>query len=76
MYTIIGREGCTHCQIIKELMKENGIEFQYKMMDEIPKTERFEYIKVAKQNGQVSLPIILKDGVFIKTTEVENMLND
>lgn len=74
MYTIISREGCTNCARIKALMEEKGIAFDYVMIDDLPKVEKFNHMNSAKKAGQMSLPIILKDGVFVPTKEVEEIL--
>jgi glutaredoxin len=70
MYTIIGRESCINCEKIKQLLKEKEIAFEYVMMDELPKVEKFNHMNSAKKAGQMSLPIVLKDGVFMPTKEV------
>lgn len=74
MYTIISREGCTNCARIKALMEERDIAFNYVMMDDLSKVEKFNYMNSAKKAGQMSMPIILKDGVFVPTKEVEEQL--
>jgi glutaredoxin len=74
MYTIISREGCTNCQRIKALMEEKGIAFEYVMIDSLSKIDKFNYLNSAKKAGQMSLPIILKDGIFVPTKEIEEQL--
>lgn len=72
MYTVIGREGCSNCEKIKKLLSKNGVNWEYKLLDEISKIDKFNLLNEAKRVGQLSLPIILKDGVFIPTVDVES----
>lgn len=74
MYIIYGRENCTNCIKIKNKLIENNDEYEYKDLDEIPKMQKFDLLKLAKTNKQMSLPIIFKDDEFILTTELEKIL--
>ena len=73
MVTIIGNVGCTNCEKAKMLLERKGIEFEYKLLNELPKQEKFEVLQLSRANKQVSLPIILKDGAY---TTLENLLGE
>lgn len=66
---IIGRESCTLCNQVKESLKGLYIDYESYDMDDLNPIEKFNYMSYAKKARQLSLPIILVDGKFIKTTE-------
>jgi glutaredoxin len=74
MYTVYGRVDCENCVKLKDKLIEKQYEFKYKDIDEIPKVEKFDLLKLAKANKQMSLPIVIIDEVFIKTADLEKIL--
>jgi len=76
MYLIYGRENCTNCIKIKNKLVQNNHDYEYKDIDKIPKTEKFDLLKLAKTNKQMSLPIVFEDDTFVLTMELESILDN
>ena len=63
---IYGRAGCSKCNIVKDFLHKNNIEFQYIDIENIPTKESDKIIEMAIEHGILGLPIINKNGVYIK----------
>lgn len=70
MIKVIGKKNCSACEMTKTILKNKGIEFEYELLDEIEESLRKEYIKLAREQGMLSMPLIIKENKIIKLQEV------
>jgi glutaredoxin len=63
---IYGRAGCSKCNIVKDFLHKNKVEFQYVDIESIPMKESDKIINIATENGIFGLPIVNKNGIYIK----------
>lgn len=68
MIRVIGKENCSRCAMVKNILNKKGIEYEYNLLDECENKE--EYIKMAIEEGKLSMPLIIKDGKLINLQEV------
>jgi glutaredoxin len=54
----------------KTVLKNKGIEFTYKLLDELGEEERKNYISMARLKGMLSMPLIIKDNEMFTLKEV------
>lgn len=57
-YIVIGGEFCSKCKIIKGMLEQKKIDFQYFYMDDLNEDDRTFYTTLAINSGMLSLPII------------------
>lgn len=62
MVQVIGKENCGRCSVVKNILKSKGIEFEYKLKEEIEDSNSL--ISRASEAGVRSFPMIIKDGQF------------
>jgi glutaredoxin len=70
MILVIGKENCSACDMTKTILKNKGIEFEYTLLDELEEIQKKEYIKLAREQGIMSMPLIIKEDKIIKLQEV------
>lgn len=70
MIKIIGNNGCAKCNNVKQILKNNNINFEYMLLDEINVRERVKYIQMAHKAKQLELPLIIKDNQIVKLEEI------
>ena len=70
MIKVIGKENCSACEMTKTILKNKGIEFEYKLLAELEESQRKEYIKLAREQGKLSMPLIIKNEQLITLQEV------
>ena len=56
MIKLIGKPNCSACKMSQTVLKNKGIEFEYKLLNELPQEEQDKYIKLAQENDMLSLP--------------------
>jgi glutaredoxin len=61
MITLIGKSGCSKCAQVKNLLDKRGIEYQYKVLDELDTVERDKYVGIATQNGISGFPLFFDE---------------
>lgn len=76
MVLIYGNAGCSKCEVVKNLVEEKGIEFEYKYLSEIPATEKFNVMQAAKKVKQLNLPIIFINEEIITFENFTKKVND
>jgi glutaredoxin len=69
MITLIGKPNCTNCLITKKIFDNNGIEYEYKLLDDFTSEEKKHLLAEARIKGNMQMPIILKNGESV-TREV------
>lgn len=65
MIKVIGKENCSQCLLIKNLLTNKGIKFNYIDLHSLSKEEQNNYIKKAQQNKIMQLPLIIENNDFI-----------
>ena len=65
LITVIGNPNCNRCGIIQNMLKQKGIEFEYKYLKDYSEGEQEKILQDARDNGFANFPIIYKDGVII-----------
>ncbi|MFW6008418.1 MAG: glutaredoxin family protein [archaeon] len=72
MIKVYGNFGCPECEKTKKLLKENNVDFEYKMLTQIDEDEKDEVFEIAQKANRMALPIVLKDNEII--IDVNNLL--
>ena len=70
MIKVIGKEHCGACMMTKNVLKAKGIEFEYSLLEEMAEEEQNSVIKMAEEQGRLSMPFIIKDGKLVTLQEV------
>lgn len=70
MILVIGTQNCSRCGMIKNILTEKGIEYEYKLINEMLTEERDEYMDMAKAKNQMSFPLIIRENKLITLQEV------
>jgi len=61
MILIIGTENCSKCNMVKGVLSNKGIKYEYKLFDSLSDEERQEYLKIAEEANVSSFPLIFKE---------------
>mgnify|MGYP003522869871 FL=1 len=69
MYLLIGKNNCSACTMTKTVLKNKGIEFEYKILEDLPREEQDKYINLAQEQSRVSLPLIINNDNKILTLQ-------
>lgn len=68
MIKVIGNKNCSHCEMVKQKLKQNNIEFEYVLFTEVENS--LELRKEAMKKGLMSFPMILENGSLVDLQEV------
>lgn len=55
---IIGKENCGRCEVVRNLFREKGIEYDYKVADKMEKEKRQAAMNMARRDNNFEFPII------------------
>ena len=72
MILLIGKQNCSACNMTKTVLTNKGMEFEYKLLNELPQEEQDKYIKLAQENDMLSLPLIVVDNKLKTLQEIIN----
>ena len=70
MIKLIGSTNCGRCEIVKNLLTNKGIEFEYLTLEGLSQEEQTKYMTLARSKGIMNLPLIIKDEQLITLEEV------
>jgi glutaredoxin len=70
MYLLIGKENCSRCDMVKNILDNKNIEYQYVILDELETEEKNKYIKMAREMKKLEMPLIIKDEFLYDVKEV------
>jgi glutaredoxin len=70
MVTIIGTENCSKCSMIKGLLDNKNINYEYKLFESLSNIEKNNFIELANKNNQVNFPLIIRNNQLISIKEV------
>jgi glutaredoxin len=71
MYLILGKQNCNACKITQTVLKNKGIEFEYKYLSDLSQEDQDKYIQMAQEQDKLSLPLIIKDNKLFTIQEVK-----
>lgn len=69
MILLIGKENCSRCEMVKNILNNKEISYTYKIFNELSQEDREKYMNMARQNNQLSFPIIIKDNKVVDIKE-------
>jgi len=70
MYLLLGKENCSRCDMIKNILTNKNIEFEYKLLNDLSNDIKFRYLAMARESKLIELPLIIKDNKIIGFKEV------
>lgn len=70
MIEVIGNLKCFNCEMVKKKLEKDGIEFEYKIFDQLPEEDQEELSKMARDSKMINMPLILKDNKLITINEI------
>lgn len=70
MILVIGKENCSACEMTKTILRNKGVEFEYSLLENLDRDTKKEYLKLAKEKGCMSMPLIIKDNNIVSLKEV------
>lgn len=70
MILLIGKNNCNACTMVKNVLTNKGVEFEYKLLEELSEEDRNNYIQMAQDTGMLSLPLIIKNNTLKTLQEV------
>lgn len=62
MVLVIGTENCSRCNMVKNILTNKKVDYQYILINDLPELEQDKYLTTARENNQMSYPMIFKDG--------------
>lgn len=70
MLLVIGTQNCSKCNMVKSILNNKGIEYIYKLNNEIPEGKFNIYLEKAKVLGLMNFPLIIKDEEIITLEDI------
>lgn len=70
MILVIGKENCSNCEMVKTILKNKNIQFEYLLLDDLNKNDKSNYLNMARNEGKMSLPLIIVDNKIKSLQEV------
>ena len=67
---LIGNNGCSRCEIVKNILVTKGIDFTYVMLNDMSQEEQDNVLLMARKKGMLNLPLIIKNDTLITLEEV------
>lgn len=67
---VVGKENCSRCDMVKNIFKENNVNFEYVKFEELSQEKQKEYRKLAILKKQLEMPLILLNNTLIDYKEV------
>lgn len=70
MLKIIGLKNCGKCTVVKGILDNRKIEYEYSILTELPEEDRRKYAQMARDINYNTMPLIIKDDKLITLQEV------
>ena len=67
---VIGKQNCSRCDMVKNILNNKQIEYEYILMESLSLEEQVEYRKMAIKAKQMEMPLIIKEDKIITLQEV------
>lgn len=70
MIKVIGNKGCSRCEMVKNILSNKNVEYEYVLFSDLEKKEQDKVLDLSKSAGQLSFPIIMKGENIIDIKEI------
>lgn len=70
MILVIGTQNCSRCSMIKNILTEKSIQYEYKLINEMSEEDTNKHMDMAKAKNQMSFPLIIKENKLVTLQEV------
>ena len=70
MYLLLGKENCSRCEMVKNILTNKNIEFEYKLLNDLSNDIKFRYLAMARESRLIELPLIIRDNRVIDFNEI------
>lgn len=70
LITVIGNPNCNRCGVIQNMLKQKGIEFEYKYLNDYSEGEQEKILQDSSDKGILGFPIIYKDNKIINIEDI------
>ena len=70
MIKLIGTTNCGRCVMVKNILTEKNIEFEYSLIEDLDQEIKDKYFDLAKEANQKSMPLIIQDNKIINLEDV------
>jgi len=70
MIKLVGTTGCSRCEMVKTILTNKGIEFEYVLLNELEPSMKALYLLISREAGNMQMPIMIKDNKSISINEV------
>lgn len=70
MIKVFGAESCGVCKTVKKILEDEEIYHEYTDIDSLTKGERENWLEIGRAAGNMSLPVIIKEGKSITHQEL------
>ena len=70
MIKIVGNVGCSRCVMVKNILENKGVEFEYELFPSLDKSEQDLILEYANKTGNSNFPFIIKNNEFKTLEEV------
>lgn len=74
MIKVIGKNSCSKCDMVKQLLNNKNVEFDYEMLEDMEDEMKGKVLKMARQLGRMEMPLIIKDGQLIDMDQLINYI--
>lgn len=74
MIKVIGKINCNKCDMVKKLLENNNIKYEYKLLDNMQENERKLIINIAKKQKIFEFPLVFKDDKLITLDELVDFI--
>jgi glutaredoxin len=70
MIRVIGKHGCSRCEITKQILDNKGIDYSYEYLSDLSTEEQEKITNMAIESAKISMPMILKDNKLVDVKEI------
>lgn len=70
MIRIIGNNGCSRCEVVKQILINKNMEFKYDLLTDLPNDEQNQLMDQARLNGMLNMPLIIRNNKIIDIKEI------
>jgi glutaredoxin len=70
MVLVIGQENCVRCNITKNILDKNKIQYEYKKITDLSQEQQEKYMKIAEDKNLLNFPIIIVNDLAIELNDL------
>ena len=70
MIKVIGQKNCSRCDMVKNILNQHNVKYVYFLIEDLNEDEKIEYITMARETGNLQMPLIIKNEQLINLKEV------